>query len=384
MAIFDGLNLLIMNVYLTNTPEFSNEKLDEIIALLQGIPGELKFDKKDSFTQSQYKWLNPRFQDIEEIDSLTFKEYFDLVQGYREFQKDIKDEDFVILISSIRHDGNWFSAFSHRNIFVHGHEWDIISNVDSKFGIAYQCVENIFQSLIDLDIMHINDEPNIHHEPIGCINDLCGYKPEILKKLRMADICDSCYARSQSKGVSDFIITQILDILEVIRKEFVLSGRFKRKHPLEQIKIYPNGKIDIGGKNIVLNILPKVLYICLLKNLDGIPSDEVCENKDLFEQIYLKLKKNPDELAIQRMCCKKMKGDKHTPTFAIYKRRINEELIKKLGTTIANYYFVTLVEDKNHQNLYRVNLPEDKLVLSCIIKRNYIYLLKNQQIYETS
>ena len=52
--------------------------------------------------------------------------------------------NFVILISSIRHNENWFGAPNQKNIFVRGDEWDVISEVDSKFGIAYKCVENIF------------------------------------------------------------------------------------------------------------------------------------------------------------------------------------------------------------------------------------------------
>ncbi len=60
----------------------------------------------------------------------------------------------------------------------------MISDVDSKFGIAYQCIENIFQSLIDLNIENTDLEPNIHKTSIGCINDYCENKPEILMKLQ--------------------------------------------------------------------------------------------------------------------------------------------------------------------------------------------------------
>ncbi len=355
-----------MNIYITCTPEFSTDKLVEVISLLKAIPGELKFFQGKPLTPAQFKRLDKKFDDISQIDSLTFDEYFDMVQGYREL-REIRDEDFVIVISSIRHNRNWFSAFNKRNIFVRGDEWDIISNVDSKFGIAYQCVENIFQSLIDLDIFNYKSEPNIHMEACGCINDFCGYKPDILKKLRMADICDSCYERSLSKGVNDFIITQILDILEEIRKEFVISSRFRRRAKFEKVSVDSKGNIYISDKKIDLNTLPKVVYICLLNNLEGIPSDKVCKNKNLFEKIYLKIKKNPEEFAIQRLCCKTITyqttEEKNKPTFAIYKRRINEELIKKLGVTLANYYSVNLVEDLNHQILYKVNLPKEQLEL---------------------
>ena len=137
-----------MNVHITCTPEFSFEKLEEIVSLLISIPGELRFIKGNPLTQVQYKRLNEKFTNIDQISSLEFDEFFDLVQWYREL-KDIHNNDFVILISSIRNSRNWFSAFNKKNIFIHGDEWDLISDVDSKFGLAYQCVGNIFHSLTE-------------------------------------------------------------------------------------------------------------------------------------------------------------------------------------------------------------------------------------------
>ena len=117
--------------------------------------------------------------------------------------------------------------------------------VDSKFGIAYECIENIFQSLINLDIHHHNQEPNIHMTSIGCINDFCEEKKEILKKLQTANICSSCYERSISEGVSDLILTHIVSIMEEIRKEVVISSRFSRSANLEKVNIDNKGDVFI-------------------------------------------------------------------------------------------------------------------------------------------
>ena len=143
-----------MKVYLTSTPEFSHEKLEEVVNLLLSIPGELKFIKCDPLTEAQFNRLCNRREDLSQIRSLNFEEYSDLIQGYREITKTpdnnpFTEDEFIVIISSIRHDLNWFSAFNKRNIFIHGVEWDLISDVDSKFGIAYECIENIFQSLIN-------------------------------------------------------------------------------------------------------------------------------------------------------------------------------------------------------------------------------------------
>lgn len=359
-----------MNIYITCTPEFSESKLDEVISLLSSIHGELEFIKCEPLTEAQFKRLSKKSEDIRQISSLSFEEYFDLIQGYREMVKtpsnnSFKEDEFIIMISSIRHNLNWFSAFKKRNVFIHGVEWDLISDVDSKFGIAYQCIENIFQSLIDLDIVNYTQEPNIHMKAIGCINDFCQHKPEILKKLQTANICQSCYERSVRKGVSDLITAHISEIMEEIRKEFVISKKFSRKANLENVRVDVNGNIFVGNKNIKMNTLPKVMYICFLKNINGIPSGKICENEKQFAQIYKLLRQNHDEYAVRKMCCNTIKYGNKTerikPTFELYRSRIKEALSKELSKTISNFYHINLMEDQDNINIFKVNLTNNYL-----------------------
>ena len=88
-----------MNIHITCTPEFSEDKLDEIVALLSSVPGELKFFKGRLLSPSRFNRLNANIEDISTVKSLTFEEYFDIIQGYRELME-ISESDFVILISS--------------------------------------------------------------------------------------------------------------------------------------------------------------------------------------------------------------------------------------------------------------------------------------------
>jgi len=355
-----------MKVYLTNTPEFSSDKVDEVIAILQEIPGELKFERGKPLSQAQYKRIDKRFEDSSEIKSLKFKEYFNLIEGYRDFRNEINEQDFVILITSIRHDRNWFSGFQNRDIFVHGDEWDIISDVDSKYGIAYQCVENIFQSLMGLDIMNYKKEPNIHKETIGCINDFCGKKTDILRKFQSGNICNTClYVAEFEKGVDKYIIMHIIHIIEEIRKEFVVSKHLRSITKFEKVKVDSDGNIFIGDRPLKLDILPKVLYIGFLKHLEGVQSNKLCENRDIFERIYHKVKSNrePDPDAIRNMVCKKTEIEHpkvyHKPTFETYRSKVKGALVNVLGETLTNYYHVNYVEDNNHHMLFKVPLSND-------------------------
>lgn len=351
-----------MNIHITCTPEFSEDKLDEIIALLSSIPGELKFFKGRLLSPSRFNRLNSKIEDISTVQSLTFEEYFDIIQGYRELME-IGKRDFVIFVSSIRNTKHWFSAFNGRNIFVHGVEWDLITDVDSKYGIAYQCVENIFQSLIELNINDTSAEPNIHKIAIGCINDYCGYKPDILKKLQAATICQSCYDRALKRGVSDFVTAHIVEIIERVRKEFVISKRFSRQAQLNKLIIDDEGNISVGGEQIKLEILPTVLYIGFLKNVSGFTPDQMCIHSKEFEKIYEVLRDNRDEYSIRRMCCKtieyKNRTERINPTFQTYRTKLKTALKQVLGSTLTNYYHINLVGDERKGGLYKVNLTAD-------------------------
>lgn len=360
-------NSIIMNVYITCTPEFSTAKLDEIVSLLKSVPGELEFKKREPLTQTQYTRLNEKFENINQISSLSFDEFFYLIQDIRERipTEDIDDNDFVILISSIKNDPEWFSGFNGKNIFIHGDEWDLISNVDSKFGIAHQCVENIFQSISQLDIVNFESEPNIHMASIGCINDFCDEKTDVIRKLQSANICPSCYQRAVDRGITDFVLFHIVSIIEEIRKEFVISRNFPRQTTLDKVVIDEKGNITIGGRVIKMDTLPKVMYINFLNHIEGIPTNMLCENKDQFEEIYKILKRNPDDLAITKMCCNKIqykdnKPEKRKPTFETYRSRIRKALKVKLGEVLANFYSLNLISDKNKQNIFKVPLSNDQ------------------------
>jgi hypothetical protein len=346
-----------MNVHITCTPEFSPEKLDEIVSLLKSIPGGINFDLKGPITEAQARLLNRKFENPNQISSLSFEEFFDLVQGYR-VMKGINANDFVIMISSIRNNRNWFSAFNKKNIFIHGDEWDLISEVDSKFGLAHQCVGNIFHSLLELNTS------DFHEPSIGCLSDFCRVKRDILMKLQSANICQSCYERSRSQGISDLIMTHIISILEEIRKEFVIARRFSQEVTLEPVIIDDDGNITIGGKTIVLQPIPRVVYISFLKNINGIPSKQLCENKDKFESIYRIIKPRGDVNSINKMLCFNNTGKyRLRPQINTYRSRIKEAIEDKLGQILANYYCVNLVEEQN-QSLLKVNLKEELLDIS--------------------
>lgn len=345
-----------MNVYITSTPEYPSEVVKEVALILNQTPGELEFISGDPLTVSQYSLAHPKMRDIKRIKKLSFKEFFKMCQTYRTF-KEISDDDYVVIITSIKNQKDWFSAFNSKDIFIYGEEWELYTKRASKYGISYQIVENIFQSQIELDIKNTKNEPNIHNPSIGCINDMCPEKTDVMLKLRTADICESCLQRAVDKNVNPLLLEHINRILRDLREEFVNTLKIESLVKPERVLIDQEREVRIGEKEITLDPLYKVLFIFFLKNLQGVETKLICEYKDDFYEIYKEVRDNPDFEVIDRMV------DPKNSTFRTVKARLNQELHNQLGPKLAQHYLLVRVEIKDSINKYKINLEEDYITI---------------------
>ncbi len=64
-----------MKVYLTSTPEFSLEVLNEVALILGQTQGELEFISGNPLTVPQFNLANPKLNAIDTIESLSFDEF---------------------------------------------------------------------------------------------------------------------------------------------------------------------------------------------------------------------------------------------------------------------------------------------------------------------
>lgn len=345
-----------MKVHITSTPEFSTEVLNEVALILNQTPGELEFILGKPATANQYSLAHSKFKTIEDIELLDFDEFFSLCDTYRTF-KEIPDDEYVVMVTSIRNHKDWFSAFKGKNIFVHGEEWEYYTKKDAKYGISYQVVENIFQSQIELNIDYTRHDPNIHRVSIGCINDFCGDKTDVMLKLRTADICDSCIKRAEEKKVDPLVLEHISSIIRNLREEFVNSNRIKSMVKPENVHIDPERTVKIGQKNVKLDPLNRVLFIFFLQNLQGIETKLISKCEDDLYEIYKEIRDNPEKTTITKM----VKGANRN--FEPYRTRLNQALVNQLGPKLAEYYILDCVEIKDDYNRYRINLEEEYITI---------------------
>jgi hypothetical protein len=350
-----------MKVHITSTPEYSLEVLKDVVSLLTQIPGELDFVflKKESLTYDQLELKSPIWKNYSEIESLSFDELFNICDLFRKINK-IPVDEFVVVVTSIKNSRGWFSAFNKKDIFVYGVGWEYYTKRDSKYGVAQQIVENIFQSHLELNIDDYKNEPNIHIQSIGCINDMCKQKTEVLLKLRTADICDSCLDRADEMNVNPLVIDHIMGIINKLRDEFVNSNRIKSKVKPENVYIEPDRSVKIGARNISIDALNKVLFIFFLRNLQGVETKLVTNYQEDLYNIYQEIRFNPDRKIIVRM----FDGTRaEKPTFETVRSRLNRALVEQLGGSLAEYYILSKVVIKDSFNVFKINLEEEHITI---------------------
>jgi len=355
-----------MKVYITAIPGYSIENLIQVISLLSEIRGEITYSMKEEpiITPEQMTLIDDKFENLDEIKSLSFEDFFNIADKYRVIRS-IPKEDIVVVLSPIKHNRNWFSGVSNKNIFVNTQGWEYLTNNDSKYGIAYQIIENIFQLLVGIEYDTATTDPNIHHTSIGCVNDYCKNKLEVVSKLRNAYICYSCQQRAVSKNVNKAILSQIISTLQKIREGLMNFDLIKNIiEPLPTL-VSENGGVKIGDREISMAALPRSLFIFFLAHIDGI--NVVSLNNQLYKEeiwyIYHKLRPSAQKKSVDTLCLHYTNEDS---TFFKVRYDANIYLIDKLDRVLSEYYTINN-ERTIDKGLYKIQLPPNYLTFKLLI-----------------
>lgn len=348
-----------MKVYITSTPEISKEELNEVFTLLTEVNGPIKFKLLPSMSYDSIDSAIDRGDSFEDVRTLSFDGLFEVCKIYRNYyshSEGITKEDFCVVLTSIKNEHNWFSAFRGKNIFVDINDWEEYTGKSQKFGIAYQVMENIFQSLMNLkiEIGEVESEPNIHWNSIGCINDMCQDKKDVILKLRTADICDSCQEKFIETGNSIELGSQIQGIIENIRKGLVRNFLAKGDVKPKKIEVKKAGnvyKVFIEGFNnpVEFEAIARTLYVFYLKNLEGVNQYDLKKSFDELKDLYFKIRRGGDEKTLKNLVTI---GD--GSSFYSTVSEVNKALNSILGEALVEFYLLKKVDE-----VYKISIKEE-------------------------
>lgn len=315
-----------MQVYITGTPEVTSRLINRVVDLLNKCQGPLKFVAHESLTASYF--LNI-VGDNNDSPMITFDQIVNLCDHYR-FDENIEINSFVIVLSSIKLDfaviesKKWFSYFSLKDIVVRTYDWDEYTNNKPHIAIAYQVIENIFQSLSGYRYNMFN---YFHRPAKGCINDFCKNEYEIEYKLRSGHICQSCLQVAVDNSTSIEVLTQVKGYLNFFRDELLDFKSVLETIGIPTLAISADGIISIGGEEIDIEYVPRTFYIfSILNRGQEITFNYLKENQGKLSSIYRTIKKTGSDSPIQTLLGTKI--DKNGNTVVIRDYDKTKKIIK--------------------------------------------------------
>lgn len=210
-----------MKIRITRTVKLHQSILKKVVAELIPINGPMNF-------------IEERTPLMFQVDEFEWDSFFGKCSEYRQLNQ-FNENDFLIVLTELTNNANWFSSFSmtgERTIFIHASDWENYIYSEPEFPIAYEVIANILQSLSFIKLG--NDLfKYVHGDPIGCINDMCGWKPDITFKLRTGDICLDCLTVF-STIIQKEIIEQSISIFESLRKRMLFNKAWQKPMSFEE------------------------------------------------------------------------------------------------------------------------------------------------------
>ncbi|MCF8430053.1 MAG: hypothetical protein K9G64_07965 [Bacteroidia bacterium] len=356
-----------MNINLFSINSLQNNLLNDTFNELKKLKGQFEF-----ILNTEYK------TDGEFHHFITNDELFGICNDFRKANK-INKNDICILISPLTNFEEYFSLYDNKskNIFVCTESFEEISTAETPYLIAHQVVENILQCVSNFNPLYA------HENSIGCINDFCEEKQDLLLKLRTADICPTCIKKFIDGGLTNATLFQSMKFLEELRSNFLLQDSYNKQLKPLLLKCVKNKKkfleIYIGDQLISFTKTEIFLYylLCIGKDKGVDFNEEVYEKADLdgIEKVLInKITNNKIKSFVnfESVKIKQYFGYLNSNIVAKYINIINNKLNEVLGANLACFYIIKkrqsdekkekLAKELEEINKQREQILSDKLL----------------------
>ena len=372
-----------MKIHLIRTEDFPEAQYHEVLQFLQDQVGMLQFIEgpvveicsnytyhtfeEDDFNQQNMVNLNLKEKSMERKNESRF--YYKIpefplkkkIYNWESFFKtcrifrgafQIADEDFVFLLTNAMNKENWFGSTdeSMRNFFVHTADWPFFFKMLNKptFPISYEIVVWILRALMFKQRETIPDY--VHEQPLGCINDFCRDKQQIILKMRTGDICMECMEQIENNDVPPPILRQIQNVLNDIRQNMLFS-RTKNVFLVESPLLISKQKrtlqfLDYSPVKAKLTPKELALYLLYLNHPQGIALNCVTDHQEELLTYYREIS---GQIDLQRMratiALLSNYGDQE---LSVTLSRIRKKIKGVIGAEFAKKYLINPLPNETH------------------------------------
>jgi hypothetical protein len=264
----------------------------------------------------------------------------------------IPENEIIIFLTPIPNINNWFSIFGKNEAICHTSDWRYLLECEEKYPIIHNIVSNVIRILSNRSEGNRTNHQKehqysfehrlntFHSKPIGCINDFCEDKREVLIKLRTGDLCKGCLEKLFAAEINGDVISQLLKILAGIRGPMTFSDQFREKVKPGKLLIndtYQLILLDFGKKKIKLDPLELTIYLTVLSSLRGIHFNEFRFYREQLLYYYHRLKPLLTEAEV-RETIDRLLQKKDLISQRI--NRIKRKIISLIGKDLADYYII--------------------------------------------
>jgi|GEM_PF-2114587 len=315
-------------------------------------------------TDGPIRFLLERPVEVASLEAAADFDEFFLVCARARTELRLPSNEYLVLLTDRPNRRNFFAVMDPReprNGFVHAGEWNLFVQCDNALPVAF--------TVLNLVLLH-KTEPDpdgwpriLHQHPIGCLNDFCGDKRDVIFKLRTGDICVDCIERMRRKGFSDLYLDHAIRILGNLSGKMKHHFAFTPKPELSRMVIdMMAGTVtltDFEELKVSLEPLDLAFYVLLLLHPDGILNDAWTQDlkiKGVWLAAYRVLRQMPGDreldATIKAQCASE--GERN-----VRKRKVKEAFERCLGPNIAEAYQVSVVRNVGR----KVTLPRERVTI---------------------
>lgn len=283
---------------------------------------------------------------IEAPEKLTRLKWDDIFERCQAFRKanDISEFEFVILLTDKGNEFNWFAAPNPkggRDGFVQTSGLGFYLPGLSRASIVYLITTHILRHLMFTNIREMSE--GVHQKSVGCMNDFCGNKSELILKIRTADLCSDCVKRLEDKQVDPLLANQVFEIMEATRSEILFRDRYSLlKKPSRMSITGPNFTIqfpDLANIELKLDKIEKTTYLFFLGKPEGVKLNMLDEHREELTELYLKVSPTSTRDTAAKRINERTDNtntQKISETISKIRRKIND----LLGNEMAEHYVI--------------------------------------------